>query len=681
MQRCMKRWVSVFLGALSVVGAAVAQRSLDIHWMRGGASAEVNGVAFSPANGIVAVSSYQRITLYNFSNWRVVRELNSPSNELFIALAYTPDGSRIATANETRVVLFDAGTGAVVWTRGLPNDSASAIATSPNDDYIAVGSSRRYRVYLLRRSDGVIVRQWTHHSREVTSVQFTPDGQYVVSAAPDGEVCIWQVNSNTLARRFSFGAGAHRAAALSPDGQTLAVVGFDDNTVRLINLNTGATIAILQTPARALRAAFTPDGQYLAVGVSLPNPSVYVWRLSDRAQVYPPYPDNEPRSESVNVVAFSPDGQYWIEGGRNSQLPVRRLDTGALVGYMIPFYDETPVIQFASDSRSLYAGSPRSGWLYRWDDFTGELVAPPLRESGGIGSLAVDPTGRWLAIGVRESNAIHLRDAATGAFWMQLPAGNSWQRTGRALGFSADGARLYLAPWTRGGIAVWRLLPDGVLFDRTIGAGSGQAAYSPDRRYLALYGTGGMTVWDAHTGALLASLTNLPNFPAGLSSLVFSPDGAVLAYCGYTDNRFYLWRWQHNAPVEFTLPANFVYALAFTPDGSALISTSDDQKLRLWRLSDGQPWVEFEGLMTSASQLVFSSDGKSLGLARFDGAVAVARNPLYPDLNNDGVIDDADLLTVLFQFGASGSGVGGDVNYDGVVDDADLLVVLFYFGE
>jgi hypothetical protein len=35
---------------------------------------------------------------------------------------------------------------------------------------------------------------------------------------------------------------------------------------------------------------------------------------------------------------------------------------------------------------------------------------------------------------------------------------------------------------------------------------------------------------------------------------------------------------------------------------------------------------------------------------------------------------------VLFAFGQSGSSLPEDVNGDGVVDDADLLIVLFSFG-
>jgi hypothetical protein len=48
------------------------------------------------------------------------------------------------------------------------------------------------------------------------------------------------------------------------------------------------------------------------------------------------------------------------------------------------------------------------------------------------------------------------------------------------------------------------------------------------------------------------------------------------------------------------------------------------------------------------------------------------------DVNRNNVVDDADLLQVLFNFG--GTDRASDVNGDNVVDDADLLIVLFNFG-
>ena len=49
------------------------------------------------------------------------------------------------------------------------------------------------------------------------------------------------------------------------------------------------------------------------------------------------------------------------------------------------------------------------------------------------------------------------------------------------------------------------------------------------------------------------------------------------------------------------------------------------------------------------------------------------------DVDGNSCVDDADLLTVLFNFGATGLNPA-DLNCDGIVDDADLLTVLFNFG-
>lgn len=54
---------------------------------------------------------------------------------------------------------------------------------------------------------------------------------------------------------------------------------------------------------------------------------------------------------------------------------------------------------------------------------------------------------------------------------------------------------------------------------------------------------------------------------------------------------------------------------------------------------------------------------------------------LPSDTNGDGVVDDADLLNVLFDFGSAPSCAHTDINFDGIVDDADLLQVLFDFGQ
>jgi len=63
---------------------------------------------------------------------------------------------------------------------------------------------------------------------------------------------------------------------------------------------------------------------------------------------------------------------------------------------------------------------------------------------------------------------------------------------------------------------------------------------------------------------------------------------------------------------------------------------------------------------------------------RYPGVSGLNLTLIPGDVNGDNVIDDADLLQILFAFGANNPSV--DLNGDGVVDDADLLLVLFNFG-
>ena len=59
--------------------------------------------------------------------------------------------------------------------------------------------------------------------------------------------------------------------------------------------------------------------------------------------------------------------------------------------------------------------------------------------------------------------------------------------------------------------------------------------------------------------------------------------------------------------------------------------------------------------------------------------IRIYRKAVEGDVNCDGCVDDADLLSVLFEFGSTDI-TPADVNGDRVVDDADLLTVLFNFG-
>jgi hypothetical protein len=77
----------------------------------------------------------------------------------------------------------------------------------------------------------------------------------------------------------------------------------------------------------------------------------------------------------------------------------------------------------------------------------------------------------------------------------------------------------------------------------------------------------------------------------------------------------------------------------------------------------------FQNPSTFATAIIDTMDWEAYG-GGFTG--------VFGNVNGDDIVDDADLLQVLFNFGSNDP--AADANGDGIVDDADLLTVLFNFG-
>ncbi|GBC91602.1 hypothetical protein HRbin15_00056 [bacterium HR15] len=145
------------------------------------------------------------------------------------------------------------------------------------------------------------------------------------------------------------------------------------------------------------------------------------------------------------------------------------------------------------------------------------------------------------------------------------------------------------------------------------------------------------------------------------------------------------------------LGGNWAEALATNWDGSIVVGWSKDASgnLRAFRWTSAgieDLNVTYASLLSGGSFLL-KAEGISPGGRYIVGQGYDARTGSYEsaflldtcvvhngDVDENGCVDDADLLSVLFAFGMEGELGRVDVNCDGVVDDADLLIVLFNFG-
>jgi WD40 repeat protein len=290
--------------------------------------------------------------------------------------------------------------------------------------------------------------------------------------------------------------------------------------------------------------------------------------------------------------------------------------------------------------------------MIRWQAHTAKVTA-----------LAVSPDGRFLASAAFKSTLVKVWDAATGAAVATLRGqptpvrGLAFRPTGGLLAALCDGNAVVHETdrWTRvcllsahgledglafapdGAVAVcshaavcWYdaphrplPLPGRHLADRAVRPGGSSLAFTPDGRVLVVNGGDGCTVWDAAAGEPVRTLPHRPTFIRTATAV--SPDGrrAAASY----DRDVDLWRLDDPAAPPVTLAGGrgnrSVRAVAFTPDGRALLSVASDGVARVWDAATGVERRALDWGVGSLQSAVVAPDGLTAAAGGGDGSIVV----------------------------------------------------------
>ena len=107
----------------------------------------------------------------------------------------------------------------------------------------------------------------TGHSSNVSSIDFSPDGKYLVSGSSDKNIKLWEVETGREIRTFVANDMVD-SVAFSPDGKSLLSL-ESKGAVKLWDVKTGKEIRTLRKGGKPLIAgavALSPDGAFLAAG-------------------------------------------------------------------------------------------------------------------------------------------------------------------------------------------------------------------------------------------------------------------------------------------------------------------------------------------------------------------------------------------------------------------------------
>jgi WD40 repeat protein/ABC-type sugar transport system substrate-binding protein len=504
---------------------------------------------------------------------------------------FTSDGQfMVSGGNDGEVILWDTETGQEIRRYGDYKTWVFNVDISPDDKSIITShrtpdeGSPLELVVAFDLETGE--EKWRvdfgeGHTNTVFAISYSPDGKTVYSGSFEGDptrnLIAWDAETGEELRRYTQDGHTVRIIEVdvSPDSQILGSAGFDDNTAILWDAETARQIHKFEYPGSLVQAIqFSPDGTAVAVGVST---------------------DSDPEDEDHIYI-------YSLED--YSLLQTFDLPTG-LRG-----------LHYSRDGSKVAVG----GWVDN-SAFVFDLATGATQRFGGAGELTVSavftPDGQSV---VSTANGVLIRWALNGEsnISRRYPTEEAGEITPlQALALSPDQTSL-LVGGDDGRLSLWEAASGALLRNFAASTANINAlAFSPDGSQAATAGQdGSLRLWNAATGEELQNLSQ-QNVP--LRALAYSPDGALIAAGGGNiqisadrpaDNSIRFWNTAtgeaglvlegHTAPVR---------ALAFSPDGTRLLSASDDRSLILWDVATGAPVLTLTGHSEAVLSLDFSADG------------------------------------------------------------------------
>jgi WD40 repeat protein len=154
-------------------------------------------------------------------------------------------------------------------------------------------------------------------------------------------------------------------------------------------------------------------------------------------------------------------------------------------------------------------------------------------------------------------------------------------------------------------------------------------AYRPDGKLLVAGGYGEALLIDVASGNVIGKL---PAQSAAVTALAFAPEGRCLAVAGGTSGAAGQVRLYTIAPGGQPKPkpchvllghADIVQDLAFSPDGTLLATCGYDRLVKLWEVSSGKEVHTFKEHSDSVYGVAFSPNGRHLASVSADRAVKI----------------------------------------------------------
>ncbi|KAJ7892933.1 WD40-repeat-containing domain protein [Mycena olivaceomarginata] len=470
-------------------------------------------------------------------------------------ILFTPDGNSLLSPVGNRVSVFDLVNNKSFTFPFENRKNISALALSP-DANVLISVDEDGRALLVNFRRGVILHHFNFH-KPVNDIKFSPDGKYI-AVTHGTQAQVWRT-PNHLAREFA-PFNLHRTYTGHHD-EVLSIQWSHDSTCFITTSRDMTARLFTLNPVEGFRPKTFAGHKDAVLGAYFSNDSTTIYTVSRDGAVFTwkakesDSDDDEPiASTSKDIIANT----RWGVHKRN---------------YFNQTGTKVVCTTYHAPSNLLVVG------------FSSEKIS----------SVAINPSGEWLAFGARKLGQLLV--------W-------EWQ------------SESYI------------LKQQGHFYDMNT------LAYAPDGQTIATGGDDGkVKVWSTHSGFCFVTFTE---HTAPISSVAFAKHGSVLfsASLDGTVRAYDLVRYRNFRTFTSPSPVQFS-ALAVDPSGEVVAAGSTDSfEVFMWSVQTGKLLDILTGHEGPVSTLAFSPSGANqLASGSWDRTVRVW-NPLPLS---------ADVLAVTFR--------------------------------
>jgi len=291
-----------------------------------GSEGIIHRIAMSPTGALVAAGGIPvgpgndaPIYLLDLNTGQIVRTLKG--NKGYVnCLAFSADGSRLASAGNQTIHVFDTRGGQLETNVEGLKANVHHVAFAPNGRTLA-GVALHAGAWLWSLPDGKQLASLRDGNRSTASVAWDFKGQTVAVGNHDGSISLWGIDGK-LARTMVNLRGEILDMQFSADGRELLCTGYPDETsrtdtgraARLIDVATGKDrVRFALHSNRVHSGRLSADGK-LAVTAGGNRSEAFVWRTADGSLVQ----RLGGKGRGVWAVGWSPDGQSLAWGTTNT---------------------------------------------------------------------------------------------------------------------------------------------------------------------------------------------------------------------------------------------------------------------------------------------------------------------------------------------------------------------------